>query len=208
MHCDSQESVIRDMAKIMLQLNELAVPQRIGSTLIRDDEVTVIPRPGEDRVFDSLEDYMYARIELRRKSPLVGSSNSERARARATLHRLASELPGILASLSSLLYRRCVVRHDDLQPTNVLVNGNRVSGIIDWEYHSTIPLVLAAKPPSWIRYDGVSDPRFVRNDSMETWWIVSPEDAAKLRTVYSEVGDVVHCPLDLVHSQSIRLSRL
>ena len=200
MHCDSQESVIRDMAKIMLQLNELVVPRRIRSTLIRDDQVTVVPRPGEDRVFDSLEDYMYARIESRRTSPLVGSSDSERARAQATLDRLASELPRILVSLSSPLYRRCVIRHDDLQPTNVLVNGNRVSGIIDWEYHSTIPVVLAAKPPSWIRYDGVNDPRFVRNDSMETWWLVSPEDAAKLRTVYSEVSATMHLPSDLVHS--------
>ncbi|RDX51309.1 hypothetical protein OH76DRAFT_323385 [Lentinus brumalis] len=183
-----KESVIRDIAKIMVQLNELAVPQQIGTSLIPDGDAIHDPLPVKSApVSDNLGDYMHARIEARRASPAIGSDDTERARAHAALDRLTKELPRILAPLSSSpLYRRCVLRHDDLRPSNVLVDGNRVSGVVDWEFHSTVPVVLAATMPSWIRYDGIYDPRFEGKDVLQTWYLASPEEAAKLRVVYSE----------------------
>ncbi|TFK85291.1 kinase-like protein [Polyporus arcularius HHB13444] len=184
-----KESVIRDIAKIMLQLNELAVPQQVGTTLVPDDDTTRDPLPVESApVSDALDDYLHARIEARRTSPAIGSDDSERARAHAALDRLTTELHRILAPFSSFLYRRCVLRHDDLRPSNILVDGNRVSGVVDWEFHSTVPVVLAATTPSWIRYDGIYDPRFEGEGErlLQTWYLASPEDAAKLRAVYSE----------------------
>ncbi len=178
----------------MLQLNDVPVPQRIGTTLIRNDEITLIPPqritplPADvARVFDTLEDYMYALIEARRASDMIGTDDADRSRAHIALARLASELPPIMARLSSPVYRRCVLRHDDLRDTNVLLDGSRISGIVDWEYHSTIPVVLAAQPPCWIRYDGIYDPRFT-DTALETWWLASPEDASRLRAVYPEVS--------------------
>ncbi|KAI0695053.1 hypothetical protein C8T65DRAFT_833279 [Cerioporus squamosus] len=187
-----KDSIVRDYAKIMLQLNDLVVPQQIGTTLIRDDDIAlipplrVIPLPADSaRAFDTLEDFMYALIAARRASDLIGSDDADRSRAQVALARLASALPPILARLSAPVYRRCVLRHDDLSDANVLVDGNRISGLVDWEYHSTVPIVLAAQPPRWIRYDGTYDPRF-NGKVMETLWLVSPEEASRLRTVYSE----------------------
>ncbi|RDX51276.1 hypothetical protein OH76DRAFT_1481564 [Lentinus brumalis] len=187
-----KESIVREIAKIMLRLNDVSVPQRIGTTLIRNDEITLIPPqritplPADiARVFETLEDYMHALIEARRASDMIGTDDADRARAQVALARLASELPPILARLSSPVYRRCVLRHDDLRDTNVLLDGSRISGVVDWEYHSTIPVVLAAQPPCWIRYDGIYDPRFT-DTALETWWLASPEDASRLRAVYSE----------------------
>ncbi|RPD52968.1 hypothetical protein L226DRAFT_511093 [Lentinus tigrinus ALCF2SS1-7] len=187
-----KESIIQEIANFMLQLNELAVPQQIGTTAIRNDVVTLIPpvrtillTADHSRVFDTLEDYMHALVEARRASQWIGTTDADRSRAGVALTRLAEEISLILARLSAPIYRRCVLRHDDLHECNVLVDGKRISGIIDWEFHSTIPVALAAKPPSWIRYDGIFDPRF-RSKEFETWWVASPEDASRLRAAYFE----------------------
>ncbi|KAI0695065.1 kinase-like domain-containing protein [Cerioporus squamosus] len=184
---DDKVSIVRDTAKIMVQLSELAVPAQIGVTLIQGDDVSVIAPPGgSGRVFDTLDEYMYARIEARRASPQIGSDDADRTRADAALTRLAEALPHILARLSSPLYRRCVLRHNDLNGTNILVDENHVSGIIDWEFHTTIPIVLAAKPPFFVRYDGVNDPQFNTDKVLSMLWVATGEDASKLHTVYTE----------------------
>ncbi|PIL32993.1 hypothetical protein GSI_05111 [Ganoderma sinense ZZ0214-1] len=83
-------------------------------------------------------------------------------------------------------FLRCIPSHDDLNETNVpLVSSNgHITGIIDWEYHSVLPVVLAAEYPRYLRYDGIYDPRFTLEEN--GWWTARPEDAAKLRAIYAE----------------------
>ena len=50
------------------------------------------------------------------------------------------------------------------------------------------PAVLAATYPSWIRYDGTADPRFVnRKGQCTSFWMASPTDAERLRREYDAV---------------------
>ena len=180
------------MANIALQLNDLVVPQRIGTTLVQDGEVTIVPPHGNGvPIFENLENYLDFRIQVKRASSSIGSDDADRARAQVALTRLSETTDRILASLSFPVYRRCIIHHDDLDPTNVLVDGNRVSGVVDWEYHSTLPVVLAAKFPCWIRCDGVYNSRYRPDANLETRWITSREDANKLRAVYGEVSTPV-----------------
>jgi hypothetical protein len=47
------------------------------------------------------------------------------------------------------------------------------------------PAVLAAAYPSWIRYDGTADPRFVdKKGQFSSFWMASPVDAKRLRQEY------------------------
>ncbi|RPD53357.1 kinase-like protein [Lentinus tigrinus ALCF2SS1-7] len=186
-----KESIVLTMAEIMLDLHTLEVPQRIGTTLIHGDVVNVVPLatipfpPTHARVFDTLEEYILGLIEAKRTSSLVGTDDGDLSTANVVLDRLAKELPPIFHHLSAPSCRRCVLSHDDLHGANVLVDGEgQISGIVDWEFHSIVPLVLAAKYPSWIRYDGLCDPLFAIEGS---WWHTSQEDAAKLRAVYADV---------------------
>ncbi|TFK86473.1 kinase-like protein [Polyporus arcularius HHB13444] len=185
-----KESLIRATAEMMLQLHNVEVPQRIGTTLVRDNVVNIIPllaprfTASTSRVFDTLEEYIDALIEGRRASNLIDIEDADRSSANAVLDRLVEELPPILHRLSAPAYRRCVLSHGDLHGANVLIDhAGRISGLVDWEFHSTRPLVLEAQYPAWIQYDGAYDPRFAQEGM---WWFCSPEDAAKLRVVYAE----------------------
>ncbi len=178
----------------MLELNNLTVPQRIGTTNIRSNVidliplVAIVPSFNSARVFDTLEQYMQSLVQAKRESDRIGSDDDSQARANEVLDRLTEKLPSIMERVSSSVYRRCILSHEDLNETNVLVNSDGdVTGIIDWEYHSTRPVVLAAQYPYYLRYDGVCDPRFALGEG-ERWWVCSPEDAAKLRAIYAEVS--------------------
>ena len=175
----------------MWELAALEVPQRIGTTFIHDGAIDtiplIVPEPDiiPERVFDTLEDYIYALVDVLRNSPRIGSDTNSRADANTVLNRLVNELPAIFLGLSRPMHRRCILSHDDLRETNVLVDERgQVRGVIDWEYHSTKPMVLAARYPVWLRYDGIYDPRFAFED---WWWVTSADDAAKLRELFSEV---------------------
>ena len=182
------------MANFMLELNSVIVPQLIGTTIIRNDVIDIVPLIPvfsafkSARVFDTLEEYMLFLVQAKRESDYVGSDDDCRAQANEVLDRLLEVLPPVLERLSSTVYRRCVLSHDDLNETNVLVDSDGdVTGIIDWEYHSTRPVVLAAEYPRFLRYDGIYDPRFTLQPD-QRWWIVSPDDAMKLRGIYAEVS--------------------
>ena len=194
-----QELIIRETAEIMLELHSLEVPQRIGTTLIHDNVVDLTPfttipfNAATSRVYDTLEEYIYALIDARLATAFVGAGDADRSRAAVVLDRLREELTPVLHRLSGSLYRRCVLSHDDMHAGNILIDdAGHISGLVDWEFHSTKPIVLAVDYPSWIVYDGMSDPRFAQEG---TWWLVSPEEADKLRTSYAEAShDVYHDP--------------
>ena len=86
-------------------------------------------------------------------------------------------------------FLRGVPSHEDLSGQNVFINREGlITGIIDWEFHMIKPAVLAAAYPSWIRYDGTADPRFVdRKGQFPSFWMASPVDAEKLRQEYDVV---------------------
>ncbi|PIL24598.1 hypothetical protein GSI_12482 [Ganoderma sinense ZZ0214-1] len=165
---DIKESIIRNMANFMLRLNSVDVPQQIGSTAVRGNALDLVPLVPISltitypRVFDTLEEYMLYLVQLKRESDSVGSDDDCLTRANGVLDRLLEMLPALLQRLSSTVYRRCVLNHDDLNEANVLVNSDGdITGVIDWEYQSVRPVVLAAQYPCYLRYDGIyHDPRF------------------------------------------------
>ena len=187
----TQESIVRNTAGFMLQLNALDVPQQIGTTVTHHDAVELVPleflalKFYPSRVFDTLEELIHSLLLAKRESERIGSDDASRARAYKVLDRLAAKLPSIFKRLSSSIYRRCILSHDDLNETNVLVESDGRISVVDWEFHSVRPVVLAAQYPRWLRYGGVEDPGFGLG---EKWWVSSPDDAARLRGIYAEVS--------------------
>ena len=154
-----QEAIVRDIADAMLELSKVVVPQRIGTTAITDELVAVVTLVpiNEDiaprKVFDTLEDYIYHLIESTRVSERVGIDPAARAQANKALDRLVVKLPGIFQRLSGPEYRRCVLSHDDLRETNVLMDHHGLTG-----RHRAFPSLSAA----WLAaadVEGISDAR-------------------------------------------------
>lgn len=176
----------------MLEIASLEVPQAIGTVTFRNGVAETIPlivaEPAitPERVFATLEEYLYSLVDVLRHSDRIGSDPASKANANEVLDRLTQELSGILGKLSGAVYRRCVLSHDDLRETNVLVDEQgHLTGIVDWEFHSTKPIVLAARYPVWVQYSGIHDPRFANEYAC---WVSSPEDAARLKALYSQVS--------------------
>ncbi|KAI0349004.1 hypothetical protein OH77DRAFT_1525993 [Trametes cingulata] len=187
----SKEKLMHSHADLFLQLFRLDVPQRIGTLNIEDGVLDVIPwqaiRPESSapQVYDTLEDYIHGLIELKTLSDDIGEDEAARLRGETVLSRLAANLASICGRLDRPSLRRCVLVHDDLNQTNILADERgHITGVIDWEHQSVRPAVLAAKYPGCIRYDGVSDPQYVSGD---VWWTVGPDDAGRLREVYSQI---------------------
>ncbi|KAG6812199.1 hypothetical protein H0H92_003935 [Tricholoma furcatifolium] len=92
---------------------------------------------------------------------------------------------------------RGVFSHDDLNDQNILVDEyGRVSGIVDWEYHSITPAFLAASYPPWLSYDGRLDPRFAEPNW--TVWLDRKEQINSLREYYSEVRRLNYTLMEIV----------
>ncbi|KAI0808352.1 hypothetical protein C8Q74DRAFT_131080 [Fomes fomentarius] len=187
----SKELITREIANAMLEIASLEVPQGIGTVTFRNGVAETIPlivaEPAitPERVFATLEEYLYSLVDVLRHSDRIGSDSASKATANGVLDRLTHELSGILGKLSGATYRRCVLSHDDLRETNVLVDEQgHLTGIVDWEFHSTKPIVLAARYPVWIQYSGIHDPRFANEYAC---WVSSPDDAARLKALYSQV---------------------
>ncbi|KAL0959959.1 hypothetical protein HGRIS_011623 [Hohenbuehelia grisea] len=68
----------------------------------------------------------------------------------ATLDELqALVLPRIEGLDPTLL--RCILKHDDMNPGNLLIDTNgSILGVIDWEFHSIVPAIIAVGPPPWL----------------------------------------------------------
>ncbi|KAI0357934.1 hypothetical protein OH77DRAFT_1316528 [Trametes cingulata] len=187
----AKERLVYSHAEVSLQLFRLNVPQRIGTLHVQDGVLDVIPLQdiASERsapcVYDTLEDYVNGLIESRSQSDDLDIDEAARLQAKEVLARLAENLAPICERLARPSLRRCVLIHDDLNQTNILSNeAGEITGVIDWEYQSVRPAVLAAKYPGCIRYDGINDPRYVSGDA---WWTVSPGDARKLREFYAHI---------------------
>uniref|UniRef100_P9WEI0 Clavilactone A biosynthesis cluster protein Y n=1 Tax=Ampulloclitocybe clavipes TaxID=56467 RepID=CLAY_AMPCV len=180
----------------VLELFRLDVPQRIGTTIPSNpgDGLDVRPKIGKqyslsaDRVFDTLEEYMRHLFSLKRKSKSIGDGDTDKARAYSTLTTLEDLVNVHLKSLTSPSLRRCVLMHDDLHDANILVDihGN-ITGVLDWEFHSIQPAVLAVGYPAWLSYDDTNDPRFA---SSSVWWVVGRQESIELRRQYAMIVKV------------------
>jgi hypothetical protein len=140
-------------------------------------------------VFESIEEYFRWLISIKKSLvAVVGTTKSDLAEAQVTLKRLEN-LISESASGYDAAFLRGVPSHEDLSGQNVFINAQGlITGIIDWEFHMVKPAVLAAAYPSWIRYDGTADPRFVdKKSQFSSFWMASPVDAKKLRQEYDAV---------------------
>ncbi|KAH9859111.1 kinase-like domain-containing protein [Lenzites betulinus] len=189
-----KEQVVRAYAEKMLELFRLDVPQRIGSPQCSAEGtqmeviplIAVSPTNNATQLFDTLEDWLAALVAARARSDAIGTDPAERREGERVLARLAAEFSAMCARLARPALRRCVLVHDDLNHSNILVDaGGDITGIIDWEYASIRPAVMAADYPDFLRYDGVADPALESNKN--SFWLASPQDAATLRTLYLEV---------------------
>ncbi|KAI0662382.1 hypothetical protein C8Q70DRAFT_908285 [Cubamyces menziesii] len=189
--CPYHKRLMQSFAEIQVQLFNVQTPQLIGTAYVEGDKMDVIakvaltPAKSSSRVYDSLEAYVNSQIEMTRRS-LEGQDEVTLTQGMRVLDRIEEMLPSIFSRLSRPAHRRCMLMHDDLSPMNVLMDaGGNVTGVLDWEYQSIMPAVLAVEYPTCIRYDGMHDPKYTKNLE-ETWWLVGPEDSAKLREVYAE----------------------
>ena len=177
---------------IALNLFRLNVPQRIGTFVpaISSESFDVIPRIGvqrfcASRVFDNIQQYLAFLFEMKKNSPVIGGDDGSH------IDELKGHVDGILAEILSKMPTsrlfRCVLVHDDLHEMNILVDkGGRITGVIDWEYQTLQPAILAADYPQWLSYDACCDPRFA--DPKQTFWLESPKESKRLRDVYLQVS--------------------
>jgi hypothetical protein len=171
------------------------VPQRIGTfvPVISSESFDVIPRIGVQRfragrVFENIQQYLAFLFEMKKNSPVIDGDDG------GHIHELKGHVEGILGEIlsqmptSSLL--RCVLVHNDLNEMNILVDkGGRITGVIDWEYQTLQPAVLAADYPQWLSYDACCDPRFA--DPKQTFWLESPKESKRLRDIYLQVSKLL-----------------
>ncbi|KAI0330051.1 hypothetical protein GY45DRAFT_1303754 [Cubamyces sp. BRFM 1775] len=186
------ERLLHAFAEFQIQLFRLSVPQRIGTACVSEGNLDVVPMLDAPVTgYSSLEDYVLSALQARERRLSECQDADTRARGAQILSRIRKELCAILALLQESFYRRCVLKHDDLAPVNMLMNDvGDLTGIIDWDYQSVLPAVLAVEYPSFIRYDGVLDPAYVLDagEGMEIWWFVSPDDARSLKALYTEIA--------------------
>ncbi|KAI0640496.1 hypothetical protein C8Q79DRAFT_921510 [Trametes meyenii] len=192
----AKEQLMRDMADVQVQLFRLALPPRIGTAEWHDGKMEVIPMSGlhtAPKVFNTLEEYVSFLLDTWQHFLEQEADTTTRELGSALLTRAKAELPALYTTLahSPQAYRRCMLMHDDPTPMNFLMDATsgRLTGVIDWEYQSVLPAVLAVGYPFCIRYDGARGPGYpapTSSQELQQHWCVSPEDAETLREVYSE----------------------
>ncbi|KAF8520647.1 kinase-like domain-containing protein [Hysterangium stoloniferum] len=86
-----------------------------------------------------------------------------------------------------------VLVHMDLNNQNIMVKNATVSGIVDWEIHSSLPACLGARYPDFIRYDATYNPKYGLQPRLMPTKECLPlkDEAATLINVFREVSPVV-----------------
>ena len=72
------------------------------------------------------------------------------------------------------------IRHPDLSPSNILISDNGdITGVIDWQHASVLPLFLQAKIPKYFQnYGDEESENFVRPKLAENFATMSSDDKA------------------------------
>jgi len=195
---DAKISNIRSYARIALDLFRIDAPNGIGS--LSSFKSTADAQSGEpilgpyilpsglhtpSTVFQSIEEYFRWLIYVKKTLATVGTTKPDLYEAQVTLKRLEHLISESVSGYDAA-FLRGVPSHEDVSGQNVFINGEGlITGVIDWEFHMVKPAVLAAAYPSWIRYDGTADPRFVdKKGQFSSFWMASPVDAKRLRQEY------------------------
>ena len=178
------------------------VPDKIGSIGSPDARAgDIVPRlvfstqESFNTVLNTLEEFFDHFIDVylaRRKASTTIDLTSEsrpgaRERALLRLEQCRKILLEECRTLDSPFLRRPALRHEDIRPANVLLDQQTgsVTGIIDWEYHSIAPAVLAAEYPPWLNYTGANDPRFGNDGSA---YCCSPQESIHYQDMYASVS--------------------
>lgn len=185
---------MRSYADFELKLFDINVPQTIGSISVASssDELIVIPRiynanhAHTSEVFPTLQKYLEYLSTLKTRRAFTSDAGDEnRFRAQASISQLIAHLRGHLTQLDERCVRHMVLAHDGLGDMNLMVDSSgNITGILDWWMNSTLPAILAAEYPPWLRYDGINDPRFA---APKKSWLETPEESARLRRIYQGV---------------------
>ena len=151
----------------------------LGPSVMDDDPPTVVP---------SITEYFKWLLETKHSSSKIGTAEEDLGEARSALNRLEKLVLDWISGYDTAILR-CIPSHEDFGAHNVLVDASGlITAVLDWEFHMVQPAVLGVSYPSWIRYDGCYDPRFIdpHNAAFEVWF-TTRADAAKLREIYDEV---------------------
>ncbi|EIW65161.1 uncharacterized protein TRAVEDRAFT_42540 [Trametes versicolor FP-101664 SS1] len=176
--------LVLEHADKMLALFRLSVPQRIGSPICGSGGTVMDVGPwcpadhkyAPTKVFNTLEEWISDMIQTKARilEHAEDTTPSDRSDNDRVLARLTTALSALCTRFSLPSYRRCVLNHDELYPTKILVSAHgALTGIVDWEYTSIRPALLAAQYPSYLRYDHARE-----------WYVVNPQDAQSLRDLY------------------------
>lgn len=192
-----QETLVISYAQYVIELFELDVPQRIGSTSGNKAGgpyiVRSVPFIGKGparcapKVYDNVQDlldYIFRAAFMEASRTCAPEEHqAEAARLLEVLHKSAASSMRAIAAFT----QRCTLSHDDLTDADVTIDERtgEVSGIIDWEYHSVVPRAMAARYPSWLRHDGVYDPKYAVNGK---WWLSSRDESAEMLALFEKVG--------------------
>jgi hypothetical protein len=187
----AKEQLVRSYADFALKLFKIHIPQTIGSISVTSspDQLIVIPQicsanhAHASEVFPTLQQYLeYLSILKKRRAFTLDTGDENRFRAQASISQLIAHLQGHLSQLDERCIGRMVLAHDGLGDTNIMVDSSgNITGILDWWRNSTLPAILAADYPPWLRYDGINDPRFA---APKKSWLETQEESARLRIVY------------------------
>ncbi|PPR01968.1 hypothetical protein CVT26_008750 [Gymnopilus dilepis] len=190
---------IRSYARTAVELFKMKAPEGVGSLTSFERGAdqhshTVILGPSvmssdPPTAMPSITDYFKWLLQTKRGSSKLGETEKELEDAHSALNRLEKLIFDCISSYDPAILK-CIPSHEDLGPHNVLTDtSGMITGVIDWEFHMVKPAVLAVSYPSWIRYDGRRDPRFMHPDGAASCiWFSSPGDAAKLRGIYDEAS--------------------
>ncbi|OCH87057.1 hypothetical protein OBBRIDRAFT_890037 [Obba rivulosa] len=126
---------------------------------------------------------------LRKSSSSIRETEDDIKAAHATLEELETILLDQLDELDPALLR-CIPSHDDFGPQNVFLDSDgRICGLIDWEFHSVRPAILAVNYPNWLRtYVNHNAP----DDSDNQFTFFNMEDPAVAESLRIEYEQVVH----------------
>jgi len=187
-----KERLMSSYADVMLKMFSLDVPQKIGSLSpgLSLSTPSVAPKSGlrhfvsADRVFYDIKEFFDFLFLVKRHSKFIGEDDVTRERATTVLNALQEHIHSLLAIVPASLLRIVLV-HDDPNFSNILIDeSGTICGIVDWEFHSLQPAILAAGYPPWLDYDGCEDPRFCPDD---TWWLESREESKRLCGIFEEI---------------------
>ncbi|KAG1762732.1 hypothetical protein EDD22DRAFT_846892 [Suillus occidentalis] len=157
----AKEQLVRSYADFALKLFDIVIPQTIGTISVMNpsDELTVIPRicsvthAHASEVFPTLQNYLeYLSTWKKRRAFTLDTGDENRFRAQASISQLIAHLRKHLTQLDERCVCRMVLAHDGLGDMNFMVDSSgNITSILDWWRNSTLPAILAADYPPWLR---------------------------------------------------------